>query len=191
VWVDFVVVVYPIVDGRERGGGIRDGADPDVVALEGLHERLGGASSPSDRIVTALRVRVIGEGVIIVATAGLAGTPDAVPVVRSHSKFSIRNSGRSFPAIHIQRLATRKHDGGADVSVLAADMHVVRPVIRPYINSPWVDVNTPCLSGRACRASVASVVRRDELKPANWTGTLEELVFWCQSVHRPARWRGC
>jgi hypothetical protein len=35
VWVDFVVVVYPIVDGCERGGGIRDGADPDVVALEG------------------------------------------------------------------------------------------------------------------------------------------------------------
>jgi hypothetical protein len=28
VWVDFVVVVYPIVDCCERGGGIRDGADP-------------------------------------------------------------------------------------------------------------------------------------------------------------------
>jgi hypothetical protein len=41
--MDFVVVVYPIVDGCERDGGIRDGADPDVIALEGLHERLGDA----------------------------------------------------------------------------------------------------------------------------------------------------
>jgi hypothetical protein len=56
-------------------------------------------------------------------------------------------------------------------------MHVVRPALRPYVNSPCVDVNTLCLSGRACRASVANVVRRDELKPANWTRTVEELVF--------------
>jgi hypothetical protein len=100
-------------------------------------------SSLLDRIVTALRVWVIGEGVIVVATAGLAGTPEAVPVVRSHSKFSIKNSARSFPAIHIQRLATQKHDGGADVSVLVGDMHVVRPVTqRAHINARRIDVGS-------------------------------------------------
>ena len=36
-----VVVLHPIVDESERGGGIRDRTDPDVIALEGLHESLG------------------------------------------------------------------------------------------------------------------------------------------------------
>src|SRR6516225_2300268 len=36
-----VVVLHPIIDESERGGGIRDRTDPDVIAFEGLHEGLG------------------------------------------------------------------------------------------------------------------------------------------------------
>ena len=35
-----VVILHPIVSGREGGGGIRDRADPDVVALEGFLRKL-------------------------------------------------------------------------------------------------------------------------------------------------------
>src|SRR5271170_7707765 len=38
-----VVVLHPIVDESERGGSIRDRANPDVIALEGLYESLGHA----------------------------------------------------------------------------------------------------------------------------------------------------
>jgi hypothetical protein len=36
-----VVVLHPAVDESESGSRIRDRCDPDVVALEGLHEGLG------------------------------------------------------------------------------------------------------------------------------------------------------
>src|SRR5271170_7652471 len=38
-----VVVLHPIVDESERGGSIRDRANPDVIALEGLYESRGHA----------------------------------------------------------------------------------------------------------------------------------------------------
>ena len=41
--MDLVVVDHPSVDGSQGGGGIRDRVHPNIVALEGLHERLGDA----------------------------------------------------------------------------------------------------------------------------------------------------
>jgi hypothetical protein len=41
--VNGVVVLHPAIDESKGCGGIRDRADPDVVALEGLHEGLGHA----------------------------------------------------------------------------------------------------------------------------------------------------
>ena len=38
-----VVVLHPAINEGESGSGIGDRADPDIVALEGLHEGLGHA----------------------------------------------------------------------------------------------------------------------------------------------------
>ena len=38
-----VVVLHPTIDQLESCGGIRDRVDPDVIALEGLHEGFGHA----------------------------------------------------------------------------------------------------------------------------------------------------
>jgi len=43
-----VVVLHPGVDQGERGSSIWDRADPDIVALEGFHERLGHAVIRND-----------------------------------------------------------------------------------------------------------------------------------------------
>jgi hypothetical protein len=39
----------PAIDECECSGSVRDQADPEIVALEGLHERLGHAVCPSER----------------------------------------------------------------------------------------------------------------------------------------------
>ena len=41
--VNGVVVLHPTIDESKGGSGIWDRADPDVIALEGLHECLGHA----------------------------------------------------------------------------------------------------------------------------------------------------
>jgi len=38
-----IVILHPTINGSQSGRGIRDGADPNIVALEGLHKSLGHA----------------------------------------------------------------------------------------------------------------------------------------------------
>ena len=38
MWVNGVVVLHPAIDQSKSRSGIEDRADPDIVALEGLHE---------------------------------------------------------------------------------------------------------------------------------------------------------
>src|SRR4051812_4449666 len=43
MWVNGVVVLHPAIEESKSRSGIRDRADPDIVALEGLHKSLGHA----------------------------------------------------------------------------------------------------------------------------------------------------
>src|ERR1051325_3690243 len=43
MWVNGVVVLHPAIDEAKSGSGIGDQPDPDIVAFERLHERLGHA----------------------------------------------------------------------------------------------------------------------------------------------------
>ena len=43
-----IVILHSVVDESKGRSGIRDRADPDIVALEGFHERLGHAVIRND-----------------------------------------------------------------------------------------------------------------------------------------------
>jgi len=41
MWVNGIVILHPAIDEIESGTGVGYRADPDIIALESLHESLG------------------------------------------------------------------------------------------------------------------------------------------------------